>query len=562
MGLQFGDPMSVSESSSTRGRLRRTLLLGVMAAILMLAGAVATLAWWARSVDDLTAREEQTLVSRTLDRRREQMAENVASATIWDDAWLNTAPRQDITWIHGNFGEYYAQYMGHDQTVLFDGAGALRYASSAGEVRPVQSATAFAGALGPLLAEIRRAEAGLAADFGFDGNVTRTRLIVADGAIWLVAASTVTPETDLRTTGGSAPIVVSARRVGDDFLAGLHKDLGIISPRLLAAGEVVQGPVVALEDGAGQILGRLTWTPARPGVEVIRHVAPAFGLLIFAILAASVVLMVSVQRALSALAANDARLVRTLDDLTRARDRAEAASVAKSQFLANISHEIRTPMNGVLGMAQIMARGELADSQRQRLEIIREAGSNLLRLLNDVLDLAKIEAGKLEISRDDVALPATITGVCDPFRAAAAEKGLAFSVEVEPEAVGVWKLDALRMSQVLGNLLSNAIKFTARGQVTTRVWRSDRGLEVRVTDTGPGIPEDRLSDLFGKFNQLDSSTTRQFGGTGLGLAICRELVELMDGELTVESRVGQGSSFSFWLPAEPGRAVESPRAAA
>ncbi|MDO9473226.1 MAG: ATP-binding protein [Caulobacter sp.] len=554
--------MSVTESSSTRARLRRTLFLGVLVAVLLLAGALGTMVWWARAVDDLTAREEQALVSRTIDRRLEQMSEAVTSATIWDDAWINTSPRLNMAWIDTNFGQYYAEYMGHDRTVVFDGAGALGYASSAGELLPVETAAGFANAVAPLLAEVRGAETGRTATFGFAGNVTRTRLVSADDAIWLVAASTVTPENDLRSTASAAPVVVSAREVGSEFLAGLHKDLGVISPRLLAADEAADGPVVALRDGAGRTLGRLTWTPAQPGVEVIRQVAPAFGVLLLAVFVACIVLFVSVARGFGALAANDARLALTLEDLTRARDRAEAASVAKSQFLANISHEIRTPMNGVLGMAQIMARGDLGDDQRERLQIIRESGEALLRLLNDVLDLAKIEAGKLEISRQDVALPAAIAAVCDSFRAVASEKGLAFGVLVEPDAVGLWKLDAMRISQVLGNLLSNAIKFTAEGHVSTRVWRSERGLEFAVMDTGPGIPQDRLAELFGKFNQLDASTTRQFGGTGLGLAICRELVELMDGELAVDSRVGHGSWFTFWLPAEPGRALESARVAA
>jgi len=207
-------------------------------------------------------------------------------------------------------------------------------------------------------------------------------------------------------------------------------------------------------------------------------------------------------------------------------------------------------------MAQVMARGDLGDDQRERLQIIRDSGGMLLNILNDVLDLAKIEAGKLEINREDIALPAAIIATCDHFRAAAADKGLAFGLLVEPSAAGNWSLDSLRLTQVLGNLLSNAVKFTAKGHVSTRVWRSDRGLEFAVMDTGPGIPKERLAELFGKFNQLDASTTRQFGGTGLGLAICRELVELMDGELTVDSQVGKGSWFTFWLPAEPGRAVE------
>ncbi len=548
--------MSVSESSSTRGRLRRTLFLGVFVALLLLAGAISTMAWWARAVDEMTARQEQALVTRTLDRRLEQIAEDVTSATIWDDAWTSTSSRLDMAWIDMNFGVYYAQYMGHDLTVLFDAADDLRYASRGGERVPEKAATAFAGAVAPLLVDVRKAEVDRTADFGFAGNVTLTSLVAVEDAIWLVVASTVTPENDLGTTADRAPVVVSARRVGDDFLAELNRDLGIVSPRLLRAGEVTGGPVVPLEDRVGRELGRLSWTPAQPGVDVIRQVAPAFGLLTLFILATSLVLVVSVVRALADLAANDLRLARTLEDLTKARDRAEAASVAKSQFLANISHEIRTPLNGVLGMAQVMARGDLGDDQRERLQIIRDSGGMLLNILNDVLDLAKIEAGKLEINREDVALPAAIVATCDHFRAAAADKGLAFGLLVEPSAAGVWSLDSLRLTQVLGNLLSNAVKFTAKGHVSTRVWRSDRGLEFAVMDTGPGIPKERLAELFGKFNQLDASTTRQFGGTGLGLAICRELVELMDGELTVDSQVGKGSWFTFWLPAEPGRAGE------
>jgi two-component system, sensor histidine kinase len=548
--------MSVSESSSTRGRLRRTLFLGVFVALLLLAGAISTMAWWARAVDEMTARQERALVTRTIDRRLEQIAEDVTSATIWDDAWTSTSSRLDMAWIDMNFGVYYAQYMGHDVTVLFDAAGDLRYASKGGELAPVKDARAFAGAVAPLLAKVRKAEADRAADFGFAGNVTRSSLVAVEDAIWLVVASTVTPETDLGTTADRAPVLVSAQRFGDDFLAELEKDLGIVSPRLLRAGEATGAPVVPLEDSVGRELGRLTWTPAQPGVDVIRQVAPAFGLLTLFILATSLVLVVSVVRALADLAANDLRLARTLEDLTKARDRAEAASVAKSQFLANISHEIRTPLNGVLGMAQVMARGDLGDDQRERLQIIRDSGGMLLNILNDVLDLAKIEAGKLEINREDIALPAAIIATCDHFRAAAADKGLAFGLLVEPSAAGNWSLDSLRLTQVLGNLLSNAVKFTAKGHVSTRVWRSDRGLEFAVMDTGPGIPKERLAELFGKFNQLDASTTRQFGGTGLGLAICRELVELMDGELTVDSQVGKGSWFTFWLPAEPGRAGE------
>src|SRR5690606_32315804 len=152
--------------------------------------------------------------------------------------------------------------------------------------------------------------------------------------------------------------------------------------------------------------------------------------------------------------------------------------------------------------AQIMERGALDDAQRDRLSVIQDSGKTLLRLLNDVLDLAKIEAGKLEIARTDVDLERAVHAACDTFRDQAVEKRLAFGVLVEPEARDVWRLDALRLTQVLGNLVSNAVKFTAAGHVSVRVWCSERGLEFAVMDTGPGIPPDRLAELFDKFIQL------------------------------------------------------------
>lgn len=558
--------MSVTESSTTRGRLQRTLVLGGLAALVVLAGALTAMFYWAHAVNELTARNEQALVTRTLARRQTHMAEDVTSATIWDDAWTHTAERYDPEWAHVNYGEYYAKYMGHDLTVVVDAADRVIYAAEDGELARPESASRFNVAARPLIAEVRAAERRLVREgrpplYGFEGSVTRAHVIEAEGAVWMATASSVSPENaGLKTSDAPAPIVVSARRIGPEFLGDLQKDLGIAAPRLASPGETFKTPSVPLADPSGRVVGRLTWSPAEPGFVVLRQAAPPFVIALLAVLALGIGLFHRISRGLGALARNEAHLARTLRDLTIARDQAEAASVAKSQFLANVSHEIRTPLNGVLGMAQIMARDDLSDSQRDRLGIIRESGSTLLSILNDVLDLAKIEAGKLEIARDEVDVQALVTRTVEPHRAAAKEKGLAFGALVEPDALGLWRIDPTRVSQVLGNLLSNAVKFTAKGHVSARVWRSERGLEFAVMDTGPGIPEDRLSELFGKFNQLDASTTREFGGTGLGLAICRELVELMDGELEVESKVGQGSWFTFWLPAEPG--AELRRAAA
>ena len=264
--------------------------------------------------------------------------------------------------------------------------------------------------------------------------------------------------------------------------------------------------------------------------------------------------------------ANHQELCETLEDLMEARDAANAANIAKSQFLANMSHEIRTPLNGVLAMAQVMERGELPEEQRERLVIVRQSGEQLLSVLNDVLDLSKIEAGKLELSDHDFDLERLVGPVGDGYRSLAAEKGLEFTVEIDPAATGLWRGDSDRLRQILSNLVSNAVKFTASGSVLARFETADAGgLRLSVVDTGIGIPQDKIQHLFEKFTQADSSTTRQYGGTGLGLAICRELAQLMGGQISVMSEEDKGSTFIVELPFPRGTtadAEEAPKAAA
>ncbi|HEY1752305.1 MAG TPA: ATP-binding protein [Caulobacteraceae bacterium] len=259
--------------------------------------------------------------------------------------------------------------------------------------------------------------------------------------------------------------------------------------------------------------------------------------------------------------ANHRELCETLEDLMEARDAANAANIAKSQFLANMSHEIRTPLNGVLAMAEVMDRGELAPVQRDRLTVVRQSGEQLLAVLNDVLDLSKIEAGKLELFEQDFDIERVAQSVRDGFSALAQQKGLTFEVEVAPEAQGAWRGDADRLRQILANLVSNAVKFTPKGEVVARFEAADAGgLRLSVADSGIGIPRDKILTLFEKFTQADSSTTRQYGGTGLGLAICRELAQLMGGQISVLSDDGKGSTFIVELPFARGAAAEGAEA--
>jgi signal transduction histidine kinase/FixJ family two-component response regulator len=267
---------------------------------------------------------------------------------------------------------------------------------------------------------------------------------------------------------------------------------------------------------------------------------------------------------LGKLAEREDDLKRAMRELEQARDAANAANVLKTQFLANMSHEIRTPLNGVLAMAEVMAMGDLAAVQRERLDVIRRSGGLLLAVLNDVLDLSKIEAGKLSLIEEDFELGPTVSAAQEGFAMLAEAKNLEFGVEVTPEAEGWWRGDSDRLRQILGNLLSNAVKFTPQGSVKAVVDLSPSGaLRFTVADTGVGIAPEKLPSLFEKFTQADNSATRRFGGTGLGLAICRELTQMMGGSINVDTREGHGSTFVVELPLPRGRPAEAaPEAAA
>ena len=252
----------------------------------------------------------------------------------------------------------------------------------------------------------------------------------------------------------------------------------------------------------------------------------------------------------------------------RAQRDAEAANLAKSAFLANMSHEIRTPLNGVIGIAQAMARDELPAVQRERLAVVRRSGETLLSLLNDLLDLSRIESGRFALEDGVVDVEKLAGGACEAFAALAADKDICVELDVAPAARGLWRGDSTRIRQILHNLLSNALKFTERGRVVVRIAHEGDAVLLEVADTGSGIPLDQQAGLFERFVQADASTTRRFGGSGLGLAICREIAELFGGEIALVSTPGEGSTFTVRLPLpraevqEPANVVEPPVAPA
>jgi signal transduction histidine kinase/ActR/RegA family two-component response regulator len=255
----------------------------------------------------------------------------------------------------------------------------------------------------------------------------------------------------------------------------------------------------------------------------------------------------------------EAALLEREAELALARDQAVEASRLKSDFLANMSHEIRTPMNAVIGLTGLMLDSPLTAAQREYASAVRSAGEALMDIINDILDFSKIEAGKLRLEPTDFDLRAAIDEVADLLSSKAHEKGLELTTFVGPDVPAFVRGDAGRLRQILTNLVGNAIKFSDRGSVRVRVGATSHTAEVTslrfdVTDTGIGISPAGQRQLFQAFEQVDSSASRRHGGTGLGLAICKQLVEMMGGEIGLDSTEGRGSTFWF--------AVDLPRAAA
>ncbi len=344
--------------------------------------------------------------------------------------------------------------------------------------------------------------------------------------------------------------------------------LSIVQDALLAPLDRLDA-LAALTDGLiaeGSLFGDRAARPAMAGFEATNHLLPLLKRMndteraaqreaasaLSAASAAALALSLAVVAAIAVLIFRPLarRVLSAQSALDERRKAAERASDAKTQFLATMSHEIRTPMNGVIGMADVLKTTDLTPEQRKMLDVVIGSGAALVQLIDAVLDLSKIEAGRFEL----VAAPFDLRRLCEEvallFSGAAAAKGVALRCEIDAAVAGAYRGDAGALRQALSNLVGNAVKFTQRGAVRLIVGATPGGVALTVRDTGVGVPPEAQARIFERFEQADATTTRRFGGTGLGLAIVKRLAEAMGGGVTLESAPGEGSAFTMTLPLE------------
>ena len=497
-------------------------------------------------VDRVSREREQAQAHNALDNQVHEIDRQLSTEADWDDAVANASNRIDPAWLAKDYAAYLAQPDRFRMLELIDSEGRPRLTLYAGKPVTPQRLAPLDPMVRRLVAQVRAAERRRGPILAHPGDgavlskpIQANGFALFDGRLFVVTATLIQPDFG-RTlpVGPRASILLTGKAMDAGFLKGFGQVLLLDRVRLTSPGEHADA-ALDVNDGRGHTLARIAWSPQRPGADLI------------AIAFLPILLGVSLPLALYLHSRRvQRRLAATLTELEQSRDAAEAANRAKSAFLAVMSHEIRTPLNGVLGMAQAMAADALPCAQRQRLTLIQQSGQTLLAVLNDVLDLSKIEAGKLELETLDFSLDDLARGALGAFTALAERKGLDFSLTMAADAQGLYRGDPGRIRQILYNLLSNAVKFTEQGQVRLDVERTGADLVFTVADTGPGLAPEAVGRLFGRFEQADASTTRRHGGTGLGLSICRELAQLLGGDIEAHSVLGEGMSMRLRVPVE------------
>jgi signal transduction histidine kinase/CheY-like chemotaxis protein len=527
------------QSAVTRAQLLRILVYALLAVAAIIISVGGLVAYSASVIDQQSVRTQKSLVARKVERRLEGLREDVLSASVWNEAYTETLAG-DRAWMQVNYGDYYADYMQHEVTVVFDGAGRAIYASRDSEETSPETEAELLEVAGPIVAELRRRAAAQQTDpvkYGLDAVISQEGTVLVGGEPYFISVSSIVAEDAEHDRPGTPPPFVVSGASARAFVASLENDLMLIEPKLLRADQKLTQASVPIESNDGERLGSVQWTPDRPGASLLVGAIPALSVMMVLLVVALIIGGARVYRLIKDLAYNEEALDRTLAE-------AESANAAKSQFLANMSHELRTPLNGIIAMTELLRDHQTDARGREMAATIVSSGRTLEHVVNDILDVAKIEAGLLKFESEPFELDELLKSVAQLHGAAAAAKGITLGLTIQDDASGVYLGDRTRVSQVLSNLISNAVKFTETGcvQVTARK-HGDRRLCLSVSDTGVGFDRATAARLFQRFEQADVSVSRRYGGTGLGLSICASLAGMMGGQVTVRSVPGKGSTF-------------------
>ncbi len=539
-----------------RRDVRLLLALAAAALVIVIASCASLVTFAVNAVNGIQARQERTLAERTLQRWTDKISSDLTTATVWDQAYRQFRPGGDERWADAEIGTFFVNNRGVDLAFAVDENDRPFYAYDAQGRRSTAELADFYHQIRPMLERlryrsgVRRLSLPDAPPTASSLSSTLTGVMRWRGNVYFVSGSTIVPEDAAGARRAARTVALfTAVRVDREFLSSLRNDLHLAEVTIVPANWHAQ---LTLRDVADRPIAGVTWTPRRPGFQVFRDAGVLIGIAVALLVAIGWALIARIGKIVRRVDRNGADLHTALEAQVRAHDVAKAANRSKSEFLANMSHEIRTPLNGVLGMLQVLERDGLPQRHAEKIAIARESGEMLLTLLNDLLDLAKIEAGALCLDVRDFDLEHMLTITCRTFADLARQKALRLDIEVAADLGGYWRGDELRLRQVIGNLVSNALKFTQAGCVDVSAQRLGQAIRFTVADTGIGMSTEALPRIFESFAQGDPSTTRLHGGTGLGLAISRRLVGAMGGELQVKSWPGQGSCFWFDLPLKRG----------